>query len=137
MRVLYAELFDIGGVLRGSKPWSAMVGAREMLVLICSILGSIIVLDQYNLMLRRLAATIYLRDADVFRRQIIFAAALSFGQGTMKTTSRHMLFMLIQKWRHELSHTLHVKVIYALSICRAAFFCRLCSLLGLPQPWLG
>ena len=110
MRVLYAELFDIRGLLCGSKSWSAMIGAREMLILICSILGNIIVLDQYNLMLRRLAATIYLRDVDLFRRQIIFAAGLSFGQETMKTTSRHMLYKLIQKWRHELSRTLQGKV---------------------------
>ena len=120
LRVLYSELFDVPAVLLRQKPLAALVGGREVLMLVGSVLGSIVMLDQYNLMLRRLASTVYLRDMPLFRTQILLATVLSFGQETMKTSARHLFYTLNRKWRVELSRRLQSRYIRS----RAYYHCQ-------------
>ena len=75
---LYTYVFDLPAVLRRQKPLSALVGLAELAGLLASVGMSIVALDQYNLVLGRLASTIYLRNLAQFKRQTAQGAVWGF-----------------------------------------------------------
>lgn len=101
--ILYRHVLPLGAVLRREKPLSALVGSRHLAVMAAGMVTNILVLDQYNNVLRRLAATIYLRDWAIFKRQISLALVLSFVYSFVQIGSARLYIMVAALWRRKLT----------------------------------
>ncbi len=100
---LYTYVFDVPAVLRGRKPLAALVGLTELATLFGCVGTSILALDQYNLVLGRLASAIYLRDLAQFKRQTVQGAAWSFLYSIGIILSKAIYLRISALWRNALT----------------------------------
>jgi ABC-type uncharacterized transport system fused permease/ATPase subunit len=107
--MLYGFVFPLDEVVVGKKPLAALVGWRYVLVMAGGMITNTILLDRYNDVLRRLAATIYLRDWTSFKRQSAQAVALSFVYSFIQIGSARLYILIASLWRHELTRAVQAK----------------------------
>lgn len=100
---LYTYVFDLPAVLRRQKPLSALVGLAELAGLLASVGMSIVALDQYNLVLGRLASTIYLRNLAQFKRQTAQGAVWGFLYSIGIMLSKALYQRISALWRNTLT----------------------------------
>lgn len=110
---LLRQVFPLRAVLACEKPVAALKGLRLLVLMTLGITINSFVLDQYNDVLRRLAATIYLRDWALFKRQTALAVVTSLCCSLLKIHSSRMYLRLAALWRHEM--TLAIQAEYARS----------------------
>lgn len=110
---LYTFVFDVPAVLRGHKPLSALVGLPELAGLLGFVGLSVLALDRYNVVLRQLASTIYLRDLAQFKRQILQGALWSALYSASLLLSKAVYLRISALWRNAL--TRHVQTRYVRS----------------------
>ena len=100
---LLREVFDLPAVLRREKPWASLVGRREVLAIATGIVASSLVMDRWNEMSRRLAATIYMRDTALFLRQTASVAALSIAYSVLTNGTSALYSRVSALWRDALT----------------------------------
>ena len=100
---LLREVFDLPAVLRREKPWASLVGRREALAIATGIVASSLVMDRWNEMSRRLAATIYMRDTALFLRQTASVAALSIAYSVLTNGTSALYSRVSALWRDALT----------------------------------
>ena len=108
---LYTYVFDLPAVLRRQKPVSALVGLAELGGLVASIGVSIVALDQYNLVVGRLASTIYLRDLAQFKRQIVQGAVCGFLYSIGIMLSKALYQRISALWRNALTRLVQTRYV--------------------------
>jgi putative ATP-binding cassette transporter len=126
------HLFDLPAVLRRRKPFSALVGGPELLLLISGVLSQSVVLDVWNNFNRcagarapapscracadvpaagrsRLAKTLYMRDLPLFKKQMVQVAVISLAYTALNSVTSAANQQLRLKWSRHLTSTVHAK----------------------------
>lgn len=100
-------LYDVPAVLRRQKPASALVGSMEVAGLVFGVVSSSLVMDQWNELRRRMAATMYLRDVARFRHQTVQLVVVMLAFSLLSQLTSSFSLRLAQVWRSALTKHLH------------------------------